>query len=270
MTCGFSFSRLAQVLRWDVAAGWRTYVTGLCAAALIMFMEFAVSSRYVGGDLVVLTDEANMGDKADFAISAFVFAVVCGASLAGLGLGDKARRAACFMLPATPLEKFVARCLQFTVLLGILFFAAVAVADALHFVFCLIAGTNGGLHSVFALFAERLVYVVGEPFTRDLKPGGSNVVFGIYGIGAFVWLQSLMLVGSVFFIRYHLVITTMVLAVGGVVLAYATYPYFRGPVPFAFYEVGAAVLPVLIAADYVLAYRLFRRMQLVGRKWINI
>ena len=62
----------------------------------------------------------------------------------------------------------------------------------------------------------------------------------------------------------------MVLAVGGVVLAYATYPYFRGPVPFAFYEVGAAVLPVLIAADYVLAYRLFRRMQLVGRKWINI
>ena len=270
MTRGFSFNRLAQVLRWDVAAGWRGYITGMCAAALILLMAFVMSSRNVGGDFVVLTDEARMEDKADFAVSAFVFAMVCGASLTAFGLGDKARRAACFMLPATPLEKFVARCLQVTVGVGTLLVAAVAVADALHFVFCLIVGTNGGLHSVFALFAERLAHEVAEPFTRELEPGASNVVLGIYGIVAFVWLQSLMLVGSVLFSRYQLVITTIVLAVCWAVLAFLTYPFFRGPIPFAFFEVSAAVLPVLIAADYVLAYRLFGRMQLVGRKWINV
>lgn len=270
MTCGFSFNRLAQVLRWDVAAGWRGYITGMCAAALILLMAFVMSSRNVGGDFVVLTDEARMEDKADFAVSAFVFAMVCGASLTAFGLGDKARRAACFMLPATPLEKFVARCLQVTVGVGTLLVAAVAVADALHFVFCLIVGTNGGLHSVFALFAERLAHEVAEPFTRELEPGASNVVLGIYGIVAFVWLQSLMLVGSVLFSRYQLVITTIVLAVCWAVLAFLTYPFFRGPIPFAFFEVSAAVLPVLIVADYAVAYRLYRRMQLVGRKWINV
>lgn len=270
MTRSFSFDRLAQVLRWEAAAGWRNYITGLCAGAMMLFMVFAMSSRYVGGDLVVQTDEAGMAAKADFAVSAFVFAMLFGASFATMGLGDKSRRAACFMLPAAPLEKFVARCLQVTVGVGILFAAAVAVADALHFVLCLIVGSNGGLHSVTALFAERLAQRVAEPFARGLGPGESSVVLGIYSLLAFVWLQSLMLVGSVLFTRYKSVMTTMVLAVCWVVLAIATFPFFRRAVPFAFYEVSAAVLPVLIVADYVLAYRLFRRMQLVSRKWINV
>lgn len=270
MTRGFSFNRLAQVLRWDVAAGWRGYMAGLWAVASILLLMFVVDMRYIDGDLTALTDADSMHEKATMAFSGFVFAMVCGASLAAMGLGDKSRRAAFFMLPATQLEKFVARCLLFTVGLAFMFVVAVAVADALYLMFCLFVGTTDGLHSVLALFAGRLAEAVSEPFVQQLDPGESNVVFGIYSILAFVWLQSLMLVGSVLFSRWQFALTSMVLIVSYVILGFALYPQFREPVSFTFFEVAVAVLPVLIVAHYALAYRLFRRMQLVGRKWINI
>lgn len=270
MTRSFSFNGLWRVVRWDVASGWRGYLAGLWAAASLLLLMFIVNSRVIGGSLVALTDAQSMGYKADLVLSAFVFAMVCGASFATLGLGDKSRRAAFFMLPATQLEKFVARCLQFTVGLAFMFVVAVAVADALYLMFCLFVGTTDGLHSVLALFAGRLAEAVSEPFVQQLDPGESNVVFGIYSILAYVWLQSLMLVGSVLFSRWQFALTSMVLIVSYVILGFALYPQFREPVSFTFFEVAVAVLPVLIVAHYALAYRLFRRMQLVGRKWINI
>lgn len=270
MMSGFSFNRLAQVLRWDVEAGWRSYLAGLWAVASILLLMFVVDMRYIDGDLTALTDADSMHEKATMVFSGFVFAMVCGASLAAMGLGDKSRRAAFFMLPASLPEKFVARCLLFTVGLALVYVVALAVADALYLMFCLFVGTTDGLHSVLALFAGRLAEAVSEPFVRQLDPGESNVVFGIYSILAFVWLQSLMLVGSVFFGRWQFAFTSMVLVVGYIILGFASYPMFREPVPFAFFEVAAAVLPVLIVANYAVAYRLFGRMQLVGRKWINI
>ena len=170
MTRSFSFNGLWRVVRWDVASGWRGYLAGLWAAASLLLLMFIVNSRVIGGSLVALTDAQSMGYKADLVLSAFVFAMVCGASFATLGLGDKSRRAAFFMLPATQLEKFVARCLQFTVGVAVLLVAAVAVADALHMVYCLVVGTNGGLHSVLALFARQLAEAVSEPFVRELAP----------------------------------------------------------------------------------------------------
>ncbi len=270
MTRSFSFNGLWRVVRWDVASGWRGYLAGLWAAASLLLLMFIVNSRVIGGSLVALTDAQSMGYKADLVLSAFVFAMVCGASFATLGLGDKSRRAAFFMLPATQLEKFVARCLQFTVGVAVLLVAAVAVADALHMVYCLVVGTNGGLHSVLALFARQLAEAVSEPFVRELAPGESNAALGIYSVAAFVWLQSLMLVGSVLFTRYQFAFTCMGMLVCYIILGFSFPSLLRERVPFAFFEVAAAVLPVLIAADYVLAYRLFGRMQLVGRKWINI
>ena len=60
MMSGFSFNRLAQVLRWDVEAGWRSYLAGLWAVASILLLMFVVDllwyffSSLIAGEFLYL------------------------------------------------------------------------------------------------------------------------------------------------------------------------------------------------------------------------
>lgn len=211
-----------------------------------------------------------------FDAALFIYLITCGAFIVD-DIGTKKRRTETFLLPASRLEKFVAR--YAFILLGttLAFMAGIAMADAAQaLLFQLFTGDS---QSLLRLMFEPMSPHRAIAFANDISvPAACACAFAMWHIHS-VYL----LLGTIF--RRHAWIKSGLLLVGlSVVLGTLVPLCVMGALNLAYGEGNYnivmthaswtayacdAVLLALIAFNYWAAFRLYSRMQAVANKWYN-
>ena len=261
----FEWNRFVKVIKWSLSNMRRNII--LVAAAL-----FAV---FMIGDI-----SRTMGNSVDFALyddgAAWVATVLLGISLwiifGGAWLFDnmktKQGRITYLMLPASPLEKYLARYLIMTV--GVLTVCLVAwiAADLVTMGLCVIT-----FHETIS-FTKRLWIAL-----FDIVRGYDSTV-QMYFVTSICWLgHAFYVLGGTFFRRHQLIfsiITSWILFMLG--LATGIWSLLSPDwsniwewewTAKMWYSVAGTVLFCLVALFYWLSYVIFRRMQVINNKWTN-
>lgn len=126
----FSFSRIGLVMRRDMVENWKTNLYGF----LGIFFGFLMVYLSMMDSSALDVNAYIEGHKESFALIT-VFAMFLGASLIMQNMQTKEMRLSYLMLPATSLEKFVARAFYVTIgLLGMILVASL-LAEAIHWLF---------------------------------------------------------------------------------------------------------------------------------------
>lgn len=146
-----SMSRFMQVLRYELSLSWSRYATVVYGclgslAVLTMFLMFTFSpyERHYGSEDPMVTAEMVV-----FTVALLFFSTLSAAAL-GSNLRDKAGRISAFMLPATQLEKFMARWVIFIPMALIVFLLGFLCIDLLRMVmtWIFIPEASGSIHSI--------------------------------------------------------------------------------------------------------------------------
>ena len=205
----FSITRLWWLLRADMAGGHRSLLTISGALAGVILIA-ALISFDAGG--------AGQGFYVSwFGGMLFVWGLIA-SSRAFAELHDKNRNQAYLLLPASALEKTVARLLAVTAgLCAYLLLFTTAVSLVVAGVFALLPGPGHGLFN---------------PLDPQVRPM----------IAAYLFLQSFYFLGAAWFRRRHFIKTTLAITVAGIGLCLITFLALRiAFAPEAIADVGGLV-----------------------------
>lgn len=269
-------NRFGRTLRWSALMTKKEALTNLASmtfAFAVLAVVQVMSSRNVP-DIVV---ENNLHNFTSFAL--FVFLIIC--SIGGCwifsNMKTKEQRITFKMLPATDLEKFVVRALYATVVWWLMGFIAFCLADLFRMLISLIAGIDivksavpdflnmlfGGNGHNISIFGETdMTYVLPLTFAANAW--------------AF-WVHSLYILGGALFRRRQFVLTTLAHSIIGLVFTPMLIHFVDSSDSLALRDslvaivwTAAAVFAVWVLLDWWLSYRIFRRMQVINNKWLNI
>lgn len=267
----FNTTRFINLLLWQFAWSKKKllYMVAGCAAAIIIPALLSISLTRSAYDADVM--------EGFICVFAFVYLMTSGALIVS-NIGNKRQRIALFSLPATKLEKFLARYIHLVVIIPLAALLGIIAGDAIQALFSLIVA--GNCDSVFiSLFQDH----------------GSIVSSGGYSGAVAVLLLLLghsfmLLCGTIF--RRHAWIKTMiaqgvvativstVIAIIGLTAAMSLDKIF-GPDQYNVvfvgdgYQIAAQILFLAflvagIIASYWGAFRIYSRMQAVNNQWHNL
>lgn len=271
----FDIRRFGRLMRYDLVANSRHLAFLLIAVSVglyaLLFLNFykAFTVTYSVGEM-----ESRVGDIASFFLLVlFVFSAYS-PSLVCSRLSDKAASTAYWLLPASPLEKFLVRFLLSAFGAVGLVVCAMLMADALFMLTCLAAGLPG-VTSVSLAVAGLLGDTLGAFARRELPPGPGGWWLLVVMWLTFAMSRALSLLCGVVFRRRALLLTVLLSV--AVSMGYATMggdwigalykSAYGSPVSAAWLSLSLVAVTVCC---YLLAYRLFCRIQIVGRKWISL
>ena len=262
MNTYFDIRRFGRLMRYDLVANSRHLAFLLIAVSVglyaLLFLNFykAFTVTCSVGEM-----ESRVGDIASFFLLVlFVFSVYS-PSLVCSRLCDKAASTAYWLLPASPLEKFLVRFLLSAFGAVGLVVCAMLMADALFMLTCLAAGFLGDTLGAFA--------------RREMPPGPGGWWLLVVLWLTFAMSRALCLLCGVVFRRRALLLTVLLSV--AVSMGYATmdgdwvgalyWSAYGSPVSAAWLSLSLVAVTVCC---YLLAYRLFCRIQIVGRRWISL
>lgn len=289
----FDINRFWDLIKWDITIHKGSILR------LTLALTIAITFVNIVGLLLVL--QAMNGEPWDYAMktmnfyltgifemyAASVFLVLMGGSVFK-NMRDRRRRIEFLMLPASTFEKFLDRILR--VFFGNLIIVIVAfvAADLLS---CLIGlMLDSSFYGSFTLvFIESVAKFLGRMMLNmgsgDLRYIG---LFVWLAVSSFVWAHSSYVLGGAFFSRNHILLTTCVHVITSIIFPvvffgvmyvvcsfesiYAGEDYY-GDHPDTFRHmviVFACLFNLATIIDYVLAYIIFSKMQIISRKWINL
>ena len=265
--------RFGHVLKLDFAEGRKSIMWGtLCMTLLYLFFFWFAhnigfhdiepglpgepDSSYV---LIQLICEA-VG--AFSLIAMFIFFLVA-ASILYRSEQKKQQRIAWLMLPATNLEKFLARWIYmvvFSLVGGMLSFF---VADVIHMIWLWMSGNN--------VMATTPYFFHTMPHTDSHAPL-LNII-NVYGM--MVTIHAFFLLGSVLFRKYHFIVSASLLFLTFIIMATlynasGLYQYNGETARTITDDVFIVFEAVAISLFIWLAYRLFCRWQVVTHKFANV
>ena len=272
----FDMNRFGRTLKWSALMTKKEALTNLASmtfAFAVLAVVQVMSSRNVP-DIVV---ENNLHNFTSFAL--FVFLIIC--SIGGCwifsNMKNKEQRITFKMLPATDLEKFVVRALYVTVVWWVMAFAAFCLADLFRMLVCLVSGTE--------IVGSAIPDFLGMLFSDDnhtVNINGESEIFSFVAVVAAAnawgfWVHSLYVLGGAFFRRRQFVLTTLVHFVIGLVFMPIVISVadkidgesLRESFDAVMWSV-TAVFTLLGLLDWWLSYKIFRRMQVINNKWINL
>lgn len=266
----FSFRRVALLLRSDAECVCPALLKVTLGAGFFLFLYFLATYGYDGSGIISVTTDAAMRWKGSVSKGCMVMAMVFGPSFIYAGMARPDARLAFMMRPASAAEKFVGRLLLSTVGVSALVLLAVAVADLLHLGFSLAAGTSDGLRSVMASLARETAGSVSDIFRPAPHDWPAALSHGLNAVAGLLFFQSLYLLCPLLLARGGFVVATF-----SAVVCRAVFVALRHCLPDTVsqsaYDFMWMALGLLLAvANYAVAYRSFRRMQLVNGKWFNI
>ena len=252
MKCDFNWSRFVAVLRWEMQSHKRFFVRKFAGVFFALML------------LLYLIHFNNSGLVWLLGLFLFTFSVL------GIGqlfyhLKTKQDYVSYLMLPASHLEKFVARWLMFTVvwtLIGLLgMIAAFLVTSLLGYIF---GGWTSDIPTLLDLMRSWAVWDYSLSETLSL-------------VIVVAWIHSIYLLGGTFFRRNAPLLTTVVVfAVGVLVAVILTKCLMR--IDWDVYEVNETVAywygtiggSLWTILNYCLSFRIFKRFQIIAYKWINV
>lgn len=272
----FDINRFGSVLKWNALMTKKEILTNTASMtfAFVVLAVVQVMSSRNESDMVVAD---NFNSFTSFAL--FVFLIIC--SIGGCwifnNMKTKEQRITFKMLPATDLEKFVARALYATVVWWLMGFIAFCLADLFRMLISLIAGIDivksaipdflnmlfGGNDHNISIFGETdMTYVLPLTFAANAW--------------AF-WVHSLYILGGALFRRRQFVLTTLAHCIIGLAFTPIIVDFVdsldKATAEQMFCTVmwtAGSVFTLLFLLNWWLSYKIFRRMQVINNKWLNL
>lgn len=272
----FDINRFGSVLKWNTLMTKKEILTNTASMtfAFVVLAVVQVMSSRNKSDMVVAD---NFNSFTSFAL--FVFLIIC--SIGGCwifsNMKTKEQRITFKMLPATDLEKFVVRALYATVVWWLMAFVAFCLADLFRMLVSLVAGVSIKGSAVPLFFS--MISANTDVNINTLNSGDVAFAAAIYTMAnawAF-WAHSLYILGGTLFRRRQFVLTTLAHSIIGLVFTPMLIHFVDSSDSLALRDsliaiiwTAAAVFAVWGLLDWWLSYRIFRRMQVINNKWLNI
>lgn len=300
----FSFARLGAVLKCDlVEHRWSNI-----AAFFTLFVAFLVCQFTQMNELIEISHihssispEQYMPSLAAnctaFFYGVLALTLMCAAAdMCGVPLKTKGRGLNYLMMPATNMEKFVARALVNTILLIVMAFAALLLADLVRMLFVPLFEVK----EFYGFTLPRILVALGNPFSAAYSAGGEvwgptvdgtvrvigfSTYYGAVNVttmvAAFLFAHSLFILGGCIWRKAAIIkiwITQIVVTSAVVWIFVKLEPYvlpWLGDVLTSLFEteqqagmtlmgIAIPVLLALTALNWWLGYRLFSRKQVVA------
>lgn len=272
----FDMNRFGRTLKWSALMTKKEALTNL-ASMTFAFAVLAVVQVMSSRNVPDIVAEHNFQSFTSFAL--FVFLIIC--SIGGCwifsNMKTKEQRITFKMLPATDLEKFVVRALYATVVWWLMAFVAFCLADLFRMLVSLVAGVSIKGSAVPLFFS--MISANTDVNINSLNSGDVAFAAAIYTMAnawAF-WAHSLYILGGTLFRRRQFVLTTLAHSIIGLVFTPMLIHFVDSSDSLALRDslvaivwTAAAVFAVWGLLDWWLSYRIFRRMQVINNKWLNI
>ncbi len=271
----FDIKRFARVAQWT----WRMNFKGVLSFAAGLSIGYL--GPYIGWIYPYLKGmpadgESRLIERIAFCVVIYLIVVIISGTWIFANMQTKAQRTTVKLLPATDLEKFLVNFLAVTLGAAVMAVVAFCIADIVRIVVCLIFGIDH--------VAIGLPYFLQMLFT-DTDFAGSSVNAGrifptavnFTALGWCLWAQSLYVFGGTVLRRYQFVITSAVhvllFIAFAIVVSYGggnveTTVMDEGLAP-VFYAIGT-VLAAIAVLNWWFSYWIFKRMQVINNKWINL
>ena len=293
----FSFSRLGLVMKRDLMENWKKNLyalLGLTFAFLITYL--AMMGSYEDASISALKAYVDSHVES-FAIISF-FALVFYASLIMNNMQTKEARLSYLMLPASPLEKFIARALYVTMGIVLMIFVASLLAEAAHWLFmpffkdlpeelkvCVWPEAWGKIFDAINPFQTQNVYLnIVEGTDPSTWQQVEKSMFFIYlmGYAASLWQHSIFVLGGNYFRKHPLIKTFAFMILVGILIGWAcTFidwdnlewisDYLESHAKSLTEEMVAGFISFIFfaftALNWWLSYKLFTRRQVVEPKF---
>lgn len=277
----FDLHRLGMVIRWDVLSSW-AHNLGALAGLAICFSIFNIIRLYnisgfvsTSNDLDALSKSYQQSATMFFGFISFM-AIYVLASCIFRNMKTKLQRESFLMLPATNLEKFVARFLFVTVGGFISVLGALIVSDIVQLIFSFFI-TPGFHTSITWPALSHTIFAV--------SPIGDSwqAVLVLYSF--LIFMHSFATLGGAFYRKLPALLTACTGLVLCLFMAYVLNELHQvGLLDFLgklHIEEGSSaqycavftstvVFLALAAFNYWASYKIFTRMQVICNKWINI
>lgn len=282
MNNNFNWERFKNVVRYDIAANRKTTLVFFFVLAFVMFSSHAfriVNALYTIENMTALAGHTNyFFDKGleykaclNFSggvafIGYWLFFIVVG-SFVFFNMRTKQQKIGVLVQPATHLEKFVTRVLWVTVVMSLVYLAAVMFSDVLRFLLCKIIGIPA-VGSVTVRMFEMPSQLNFEDSSLAMK---CYCLFTMWL--TIVMMQSVYVLAGTLLTRNQWLLTTAVVIVVMLVWAQFSLEGFDFFMPDHHIGLKALlVLPVQLGVtvfSYWRAYKTFCGMQVINNKWIN-
>ena len=299
----FSFARLGAVLKCDfVEHRWSNIAAFFILFAAFLASQLANMNSIIGTGLrhSIQPDQYMPSLAANFVpffYGVLSLALMCAAAdMCGVPLKTKGRGLNYLMMPATNMEKFVARALVNTILLIVMAFAALLLADLVRMLFVPLFEVK----EFYGFTLPRILVALGNPFSAAYSAGGEvwgptvdgtvrvigfSTYYGAVNVttmvAAFLFAHSLFILGGCVWRKAAIIkiwITQIVVTSAVVWIFVKLEPYvlpWLGDVLTSLFEteqqagmtlmnIAIPVLLALTALNWWLGYRLFSRKQVVA------
>ena len=271
----FDIRRFAKVARWQCGMSLKSVLSFAAGLSFgYLFPMFGWLYPYLKGAKAL--DEGRLMHSVELCTVVYMVVVVIAGTWILADMKTKEQRIKVKMLPATDLEKYIVRWLGVTLGTMVVGMVSYCVADTLRILTCLVAGVDY-IGCTIPDFLRLLFTDTEMGFTTASSVPAK--VQGVYFLatGWLIWAQSLYVLGGTLLRRYQFAITSAVHIVLFIAFA-AVISGARVDVEqavtniynnTAFYALGTLFMAVAVA-NWWLSYRVFRRMQVVNNKWINL
>ena len=299
----FSFARLGAVLKCDlVEHRWSNIAAFFIFFAAFLASQLSNMNSIIGTGLrhSIQPDQYMPSLAANFVpffYGVLSLALMCAAAdMCGVPLKTKGRGLNYLMMPATNMEKFVARTLVNTILLIVMAFAALLLADLVRMLFVPLFEVK----EFYGFTLPRILAEFGETFSSAYRTGGEvwgptvdgtvrvigfSAYYGAVNVttmvAAFLFAHSLFILGGCIWRKAAIIkiwITQIVVTSAVVWIFVKLEPYvlpWLGDVLTSLFETEqqagmtlmSIAIPVLLALtvlNWWLSYRLFSRKQVVA------
>ena len=299
----FSFARLGAVLKCDfVEHRWSNIAAFFILFAAFLASQLSNMNSIIGTGLrhSIQPDQYMPSLAANFVpffYGVLSLALMCAAAdMCGVPLKTKGRGLNYLMMPATNMEKFVARALVNTILLIVMAFAALLLADLVRMLFVPLFEVK----EFYGFTLPRILVALGDPFSSAYRMGGEvwgptvdgtvrvigfSAYYGAVNVttmvAAFLFAHSLFILGGCIWRKAAIIkiwITQIVVTSAVVWIFVKLEPYvlpWLGDVLTSLFEteqhagmtlmsIAIPVLLALTALNWWLGYRLFSRKQVVA------
>lgn len=272
----FNFKRFTNLLMWSARVYKKSYITLLASLFFGFFVINIVPVLATISDGSAWGIESLMNIAGTCTMVLFIYWTIAGSWFLA-HMQNKQQRLMYMLLPATKMEKFLARYLYITVVWVIGGIVALALADLARILISGIVGITFLSYDGADLCPSIFPHVFRELSSGVEINGAGDMSATLLGIAVALYGHSIYLLGGVFFSRRQFVMTAAVqllasMLIGTVINIFVMTTDFSFNIdnPERLFYGITAVIAVFIAVNYWLSYRLFCRIQVINNKWINI
>ena len=197
----FSFSRIAMVMKREIMENWKTNLYRLIGiyAAFALVMVLTMSKQVTYSDSQMAFQHYCSNIMGTFAFIIGIFGIVYAANIME-NMITKEKRIAFLMLPATMIEKFVARFLIVTVGLAVAVFVAASLAEITRYLLLPLFNVPETFHQSVLYNLLSMASVDGEQIYRGsgyaMNMPYQNWLGELCGWAFLLWSHSLYILGG--------------------------------------------------------------------------